>query len=484
MDALPVTSVPRAVSATSSITKNGEEFAQFDLNFGRWVITKPKLTSSHNAKIKEFQRDLVIGSENNASAITGNAAKRLSSTDASVLSSNSVESRLNVNHQSSAYLEQRPSTVYVDSPARFEMNTDDPSYRLPDRVYQATPTIAKTGSDRYWMAWRADNKNAKEGPGNFAVLAYSNDGLTSTKEYGYLTYSPEHSENQIIDPMLWTDPSGRLWLFYGVIGNNKVYDGIGGSWAVICDDPNAKHPVWGKPFRLSYYGVPRRPVKVNEKWYMAVDGWRYSAEEPPKYAAHVGPHIYELNWRDRKIKHLVQLPPNNGNGGQYSGFFETEFVQKSDGNVLALLRSYGGSSQMQYSSSNDLMQTWTPWQTYKVAEPNSSSRSWLGRTPSGRLLLCWNNDLVRKSLTIGLSDDNGITYKNKIIVEPNPNLQVSYPVITFGDNGKIFVIYDNGRETHKQIRISEVNEQEVISGTGSPRIKIISDPSQARKSVR
>lgn len=482
MDALPVTSVLKTASTTSSITKNGEEFAKFDLNLGRWIITKPTLASSHNAKSNEPREHLVTGSENKALAIAGNSAKPLSSTNASILSSNSSESRPNIDSQTATYFDQRPSKVYVDEPARLEMNTDDPLYRLPDRVYQATPTIARTGSDRYWMAWRADNKNAKEGPGNFAVLAYSNDGLTSTKEYGYLTYLPEHPDNQIIDPMLWTDPSGRLWLFYGVIGDDKVYDGIGGSWAVICDDPNAKRPVWGKPFRLSYYGVPRRPVKVDEKWYMAVDGWRYSAEEPPKYASHVGPHIYELNWRDRKIKHLAQLPPNNN--GQYSGFFETEFVQKSDGNVLALLRSYGGSSQMQYSSSNNLMQTWTPWHTYKVAEPNSSSRSWLGKTPSGRLLLCWNNDLVRKSLTIGLSDDDGITYKNKITVEPNPNLQVSYPVITFGDNGKILVIYDNGRETHKQIRISEINEQEVISGAGSPRVKIISDPSQARSSVK
>lgn len=211
--------------------------------------------------------------------------------------------------------------------------------------------------------------------------------------------------------MLWTDPKGRLWLFYGVVGNNKLYDGVGGAWAVICDDPNAENPKWGEPFRLSYYGDPRRPVKIEDKWYIAVDGWRFSAEYPPESKDHVGPHIYELDWESQKIKHVSQLPPNNN--GQYSGFFETEFVQRSDGSVLALLRSLGSNSQMQYSVSRDLMRTWTPWQDYTVTAPSASSRAWLGRTPSGLLLLCWNNDLVRGTLTVGLSDDDGATYRYK-----------------------------------------------------------------------
>ncbi|MDM3891726.1 hypothetical protein [Pseudomonas juntendi] len=127
-------------------------------------------------------------------------------------------------------LEARPTWVFVDSPARIERNTQDPVYRLADRNYQATATIAKTGTSRFWAAWRAENKEIDtsqvtsepgEGPGNFAVLAYSDDDCLTVKEYGYLTYSPEFPGNQIVDPMLWTDPDGRLWLFHGVIGNNR-----------------------------------------------------------------------------------------------------------------------------------------------------------------------------------------------------------------------------------------------------------------------
>lgn len=69
-------------------------------------------------------------------------------------------------------MEQRPPSVYVDAPPRLERNINDPDYRLSGRLYQATATIERTGSERYWLAWRADNQLAGEGPGNFAVLAY------------------------------------------------------------------------------------------------------------------------------------------------------------------------------------------------------------------------------------------------------------------------------------------------------------------------
>lgn len=217
---------------------------------------------------------------------------------------------------------------------------------------------------------------------------------------------------------------------------------------------------------------------VNGKWYLAVDGWRFSAEYPPRYMDHVGPHIYEFDWRNQKLKHIAQLPPNNGTG--YSGFFETEFVQLAGGRVMALLRWTAGDSGVLVSYSDDLMKTWTPWVNYSVLAPASSSRIWLGRTPSGRLVVCWNNDINRKTLTLGLSNDEGVTYPYRIQLEPNSAGQLTYPVVTFGDNGEIFVIYDNKRTSGKrQIHITKVIEQEVVAGTSVPSVAIVSDPFKA-----
>ncbi len=475
IDAPIIAPLPSGGPDASAMITGGKEHARFDAKLNHWVLNAEPRKTADVLQDATGLADRQTSPDTRSLPTSENALMYLAKNDSPTSVGNTVNRQIAApDTDTDSNFEQRPPQVFVDAPARIERNTTDPSYRLANRAYQATPTIARTGPNRYWTAWRADNTTADEGPGNFVVLAYSKSGGEGVKEYGYLTYSPNHPGNQVIDPMLWTDPDGRLWLFYGVVGNNKRYDGVGGSWAVVLDNPNAESPVWGEPFRLSYYGVPRRPVKVNEKWYMAVDSWRFSAEYPPLYMNHVGPHLYELDWHKQKIKHISKLPPNNK--GQYTGFFETEFVQRSDGSVLALLRSTGGTSQMQYSVSNDLMRTWTPWQDYTVIAPSSSSRAWLGRTPSGHLLLCWNNDLVRRTLTVALSNDDGATYQYKRVIEPDSSDQASYPVVAFGDNGEIFVIYDNGRISKKQIRISKLIEQEIISGTSVPSVKIVSDP--------
>lgn len=386
-----------------------------------------------------------------------------------------VKNKIQTSFSFESSVETRPPTIFVDVPPRIERNTSDPFYRLSGRVYQATATIERTGPTRYWSAWRADNTNAAEVPGNFTVLAYSDDNNVTVKEYGYLTYSPSHPDKHMVDPMLWLDPEGRLWLFYGVMGNNLGFDGVQGTWASICQNPNAEFPVWGQGFRLSYFADPRHPVQVNGKWYIALDGWRHSAEFPPRYMEHVGGSIYHLDWQNQKLEFVSRLPPNNG--AQYSGFFETEFAQRSDGSVIATCRSLSASVENLYCISNDLMQTWSPWSNYTAISPSSSSRMWLGRTPSGRMLLCWNNDTIRRTLTVGLSDDDGTTYPYKVVLEPGSTGQVSYPVVTFGDNGEIFIIYDNQRTgPKKQIRIAKIIEQQVVAGTSVPVVNIVSDP--------
>ena len=474
MDGLPVIEAPKPGSAASAIAVGGGRIAQLDTGTSRWIIDpKPRTEQS-----SEFLPHANGEKQSNIGNVISRKDKimPLAMNDTRSFSEPAEKQNTDQAEKTSEIFERRPSVVYVDSPARIERDVNDPDYILSGRKYQATATISRSGPNRYWAAWRADNKTAGEGPGNFAVLAYSDDKNQNFKEYGYLTYSPEHPGNQIVDPMLWTDPDGRLWMFYGVLGNNQHYDGVGGSWAIVSDNPNAEDPVWSEPVRLSYHGVPRVPIKVDDRWYMAIYGWRFSAEEPPMYMDHVGPHIYELDWKNKKVKHISQLPPNNN--GQYSGFFETECVERNDGAVAALLRWQGKSSQVLFSVSKDGMRTWTPWQDYKVIAPSSSSRVWLGRAPSGRLVLCWNNDTVRRTLTVGLSEDEGRSWKFKKVIEPDPAIQVSYPVVAFGDDGEIYVIYDSGRDSNRQIRVSKVIEQEIISGSSIPVVNVISDPAK------
>jgi len=275
--------------------------------------------------------------------------------------------------------------------------------------------------------------------------------------------------------MLWLAPNGNLWLFFGVMGNNEPFDGVQGAWAVICQNPNAEFPQWGRPFRLSYFADPRRPVQVNGEWYIALDGWRHSAEFPPRYMEYVGGRIHRFDWQNQKLEFVSHLPPNNGT--QYSGFFETEFCQRSDGSVLALCRSLSSAAETKYCVSEDLMQTWSAWQDYTTISPSSSSRMWLGRSPTGRMVFCWNNDLIRRTLTLGLSEDDGATYAHTVVLEPSSTGQVSYPIVTFGQADEILIAYDVERTgPKKQIRVAKVLESQVVLGTSVPQIFVVSDP--------
>lgn len=63
-----------------------------------------------------------------------------------------------------------------------------------------------------------------------------------------------------------------------------------------------------------------------------------------------------------------------------------------------------------------------------------------------------------------------------MVLEPNSVGQVTYPIVTFGDDGLILIAYDNERTAKRQIRTARVIEQEVVAGTSVSVIKTVSDP--------
>lgn len=397
----------------------------------------------------------------------------------------SVNKRIFTDYLLEDRTEQRPPTVFVDVPPRLERNVNDPDYRLSGRVYQATASVVRTKTGRLWLTWRADNQTAAEAPGNFAVIAYSDDDGLTVKEVGIFTYTAANDplnplpieqragrDKHLVDPMLWLDPEGKMWLFFGVFGNNMHFDCVQGTWAAICPNPDGEIAQWGKAFRLSYYRSPRHPVLVNGEYYLAMDGWRFDANYPPRYMDMAGGAIYKFDWRRKKVFLHSKLPPNY-NGG-YTGFFETEFAEQPDGNVIVTNRMPAGTS---VSRSTDGMLTWEPWVDYAEVAPSASSRTWLGNAPSGRMVYCWNNNLNRQALMLGLSEDGGVTYPWRVRLESDSVGQVTYPVVAFGEGGDMYIAYDNERTSGKrQIRLAKVNEAEIIAGTAVPRVTVLSNP--------
>ena len=71
---------------------------------------------------------------------------------------------------------------------------------------------------------------------------------------------------------LWTDPIGRLWLFMDQA--MTYYDGRAGNWYAICENPDAKHPIWSEPKYLSFGCTLNKPTVMSTgEWVLPVSLW-------------------------------------------------------------------------------------------------------------------------------------------------------------------------------------------------------------------
>ncbi|WP_370281570.1 sialidase family protein [Pseudooceanicola sp.] len=369
----------------------------------------------------------------------------------------------------------RPITVKVPEPA--SVLAGGAEYVESGRVYQATATITRAGS-RLFCAWRADNNSAGENTDNYLVVAISDDEGVNWEETNIVTY-PDVDTRQMIDPMLWTDPEGAVWLIYCVCsGDPEAHDsqdGQLGSWATVCSNPQAdpQRLVWSQPFRLTWWGDVRQPKKIAGEWYVALDMWRSSADFPPIVRGWAGGHFCKFDWRNKKVRRISKLPPNNGS--EWSGFFETEFVELSDGRIMATCRWVDPNLLRCFSSDGGL--TWTPWESWvTVVGPTSSSRIWLGHSDSGRMLLAYNADEIRRSLTIAIFSDDGDTIEGSIEIDPATAASKSYPIVCTDGAGTIWIAYDVGRTVQAEIRVGKVTEAEVLASGTTHNVYTVSAP--------
>lgn len=349
-----------------------------------------------------------------------------------------------------AQRESAPAIIQVAEGPVLYRNTGDPAYA--QRKFQGIPSIARSGA-RFWAVWYGGGKT--EEPGNFAVLAYSDDQCRTWTEYGYLTF-PGDPTRRVYDPQVWTDPAGTLWVLFAASGGSKVHDGTEGAWAITASQP-ATAPQWSKAFRLSYYGIPMRPAQIGDKVYLPIDYWSRAAR-PPLYPELTGKRIFRLDYRQRQVHYLSTL----GTSIQTPGVDETNLAQLRNGDILAAYRTSGAT---EYSISRDGGLTWTPSAIWSALGPNPASRIALTNSPSGRLVVAYNNAASRSALTLKLSEDGGKSFPYAVLLEGNGH--TSYPEIAFGEGGDIFVIYDN-RGSGRSILVARVNEAEVIAGSAEP----------------
>lgn len=354
-----------------------------------------------------------------------------------------------------------------------------PRYDYDQLDYGMTIGISRTPRGRLWAAWVA----GEDGPKAFFVLATSDDdGLTWSKPRMVIDAQSKKLPmyRSVLVGNLWTDPRGRLWLFFNQ--SMMQFDGRSGVWAAVCDNPDAEQPVWSAPRRI-WHGFT-----LNKPTILSTGEWLLPVSLNPK-----GYGPFEGAFRELDPFRGANLFISSDEGATWTRHGSVTFpnatwdehmtVERKDGSLWMLARTTTGLMQ---STSTDRGRTWAePFET-PIRHP--VARFHLRRLASGRILLVKHGETVdthegRSKLTAWLSEDEGATWKGGLMLDERKG--ISYPDGFQAPDGSIYISYDRNRATDGEILLAKFTEADILANslvTPGSRLKtLISRPLKPRK---
>ncbi|HWA99937.1 MAG TPA: sialidase family protein [Pirellulales bacterium] len=328
-------------------------------------------------------------------------------------------------------------------------------YADAHRLWQGIPSIERSRAGRLFVAWYSGER--KEGDrGNYCLLAVSNEqGESWTAP---LVVIRGRAGVRAGEPLPWLDPLGRLWLFWnGFTGAPET----SGTWATVCDAPDAAEWAWTVPRFISNGIVLGKPIVTRDAAWLAPLDVRNGSP----LAKRVGDHVGGV------LRSTDQGATWQWQGGftvpaELDNFDEHCLVERRDGSLWTVLRTNHGLMQ---SASRDGGKTWSAPEPFMS---NAVTRACLLRLASGNLLLIYHDgpgrtkgdrtSYARRDLTAFLSTDDGKTWKHKLLLDPRD--KVSYPDATQGPDGTIYITYDYHRYGTgcKEILFTSITEDDIF----------------------
>ena len=342
-----------------------------------------------------------------------------------------------------------------------------PQYDYNKLDYGMTIGIERTPKGRLWACWVAGGDSPKA----FFVLATSDDdGETWSKPRLVVD---AHSKNlprdrSVLVGNLWTDPLGRLWLFFDQ--SMEMFDGRAGVWAAVCDDPDAENPVWSTPRRIWHGVTLNKPtVLASGEWMLPISLDQRDGSGPGEQVM-FGPFKGLFKELDPFRGANVFVSADKGATWQRRGavrfpnpdWHEHMIVERKDKSLWMLARTAKGIMQ---STSTDGGRTWAePTEPPGIRQPNA--RFHVRRLASGRLLLVKHGDRLdahegRVQLSGWLSDDDGATWQGGLVLDERKG--ISYPDGFQAPDGTIYISYDRNRATDGEILLARFTEDDVLA---------------------
>ena len=350
----------------------------------------------------------------------------------------------------------------------------DKKYKVKNLDYGMTIGIEQTPGGRIWNCFvgGGDNEDA------YFVLTWSDDGGETWTDTKYIIDPHDDSlpfARRTIVGQLWTDPDGRLWLFYDQ--SMTYYYGSSTNWYSICENPDAKKPVWSEPVFLGTGCTLNKPTVMSTgEWVLPVSIWsrktmayttlknvltdeEFKASRDdldPIRGAHAYVSIDKgKTWEDRGM--TVFPEPT---------FDEHQFIELEDGRWWMTARVGIGTdkSGIMQSFSSDKGYTWSEPEFY---QPHISTRHFIRRLKSGNLVLVRHGKYdectpTRTNITAFISDDEGKTWKGGLLFDNT--YDISYPTGFQSPDGYIYVSYDLQRAKKGEIYMVKFTEEDVLAG--------------------
>ncbi len=322
--------------------------------------------------------------------------------------------------------------------------------------------IDRTPKGRLWAAWVGNG----DSPNGFFMLASSDDqGRTWSKPRLVIdpTDPPNLPQRRALVGNLWTDPLGRLWLFFDQ--SMGYFDGRAGDWYIRCDNPDDATPTWSAPVRFADGCTLNKPtVLANGDWLLPVALWTRDR---------IGPASLKEAHKDLDAIRMANVFASTDQGKTWKrrggvAFPETDFdehmiVERRDGSLWMLARTKHGISE---SVSYDKGASWTVPKRSKIQ--NVSARFFIRRLASGNLLLVKNGPIDvrlprRSSMTAFLSTDDGYSWGSGLLLDDRA--EVSYPDGFQAPDGTIHILYDWNRHTDAEILLTKFTEADIAAQT-------------------
>lgn len=333
-----------------------------------------------------------------------------------------------------------------------------PEYGYDKLDYGMTIGIERTPGGRIWACWVAGG----DSPDAFFVLASSDDDGETWSDPRLVLDSHDDSlgeRRSILVGNLWTDPKGRLWLFFDQ--SMDMFDGRAGVWATMCANPDADQPAWSEPQRIWHGVMLNKPTVLSSgEWMLPISldqrsGFRQFKgcfrELDPLRGANVFVSTDEgQTWQ---LRGVVQFPDPD--------WHEHMIVERNDGSLWMLARTRRGIME---STSADSGKTWSEPVESAIKQP--VARFFIRRLQSGKLLLVKHGDQIdshagRVQLSAWLSDNDGESWEGGLVLDGRKG--ISYPDGFQAPDGSICISYDRNRSTDGEILMARFTEEDVLA---------------------